>query len=207
MFRKTSLKPRKKPRQARSSQLVDVILQAAARILEREGLTGYNSNRIAEVAGVSIGSFYQYFPNKEAVTAQLIRQSQEQLIEGVSAVLDQSGDEAFETAMARLLAVVTDYQLQRPALAAALDREEARLPVDEIIQESRARIMDRLVLFFQTRGLIPLQGTLHDVVADIITICRALCDATLDGPPVTREALLQRLSFAVMGYLGQATRR
>ena len=65
------LNPRKSPCQRRSRATVEAILDAAARILAHEGLGAMNTNRIAETAGVSIGSLYQYFPNKEAVLAAL----------------------------------------------------------------------------------------------------------------------------------------
>lgn len=58
---------RKEPKQARSRATVETIVQAGARILSDEGWAGFTTNRIAELAGVSIGSFYQYFPNKLAL--------------------------------------------------------------------------------------------------------------------------------------------
>ncbi|MBR8500820.1 TetR/AcrR family transcriptional regulator, partial [Burkholderia cenocepacia] len=56
------LSPRKAPRQRRSVATVDAIVEAAARILERDGFDGYTTNAVAALAGVSIGSLYQYFP-------------------------------------------------------------------------------------------------------------------------------------------------
>jgi len=64
-------KPRKAPRQARARLTVDAILMAAAHILRTEGPERMTTNRIARKAGVSIGSLYQYFPNKEAIVAVL----------------------------------------------------------------------------------------------------------------------------------------
>ena len=55
---------RKEPRQARSRATVEAIVQAGARILSDEGWAGFTTNRVAELAGVSIGSLYQYFPDK-----------------------------------------------------------------------------------------------------------------------------------------------
>jgi AcrR family transcriptional regulator len=62
-------RPRKIPRQARSLATVEVILDAAALLLVDEGYEQATTNRIAERAGVSIGSLYQYFPNRESVVA------------------------------------------------------------------------------------------------------------------------------------------
>ncbi|WP_394820814.1 TetR family transcriptional regulator [Pendulispora albinea] len=62
---------RNKPRQARSAQLVQDILEAAIRVLTREGARRFTTVRVAEEAGVSVGSLYQYFPNKEALLFRL----------------------------------------------------------------------------------------------------------------------------------------
>lgn len=64
--------PRKRPRQARSVATFEAILEAAARILESLGFAGFNTNAVAELAGVSIGSLYQYFPSKDALIVELI---------------------------------------------------------------------------------------------------------------------------------------
>jgi AcrR family transcriptional regulator len=63
--------PRKLPVQARSAQLVADILKAAVRVLEREGAARFTTIRVAEAAGVSVGSLYQYFPNKQAILFRL----------------------------------------------------------------------------------------------------------------------------------------
>lgn len=65
------LSSRKEPRQARSAQLVADILEAAVRVLAREGAHRFTTARVAETAGISIGSLYQYFPNKEAILFRL----------------------------------------------------------------------------------------------------------------------------------------
>lgn len=62
---------RKQPRQARSTELVRAILQAATQVLESEGVHRFTTARVAEKAGISIGSLYQYFPNKAAILFRL----------------------------------------------------------------------------------------------------------------------------------------
>jgi AcrR family transcriptional regulator len=63
--------PRKRPKQERSARLVTAILQAAIRVLERDGAAAFTTIRVAERAGVSVGSLYQYFPNKESILFRL----------------------------------------------------------------------------------------------------------------------------------------
>jgi AcrR family transcriptional regulator len=66
------VRPRKKPVQKRSQVTVDAIIEAAARSFVREGYASATTNRIAEVAGVSVGSLYEYFPNKASLLLALI---------------------------------------------------------------------------------------------------------------------------------------
>lgn len=78
------ISPRKKPGQARSRDTVEAILRATARILVKEGYEGMTTNQVARVAGVSVGSLYQYFPGKEALVAALIDRHQEEVFAALS---------------------------------------------------------------------------------------------------------------------------
>ena len=68
---KPQISSRKQPRQARSADLVAAILDAAAQVLAKEGAHRFTTARVAEKAGVSVGSLYQYFPNKTAILFRL----------------------------------------------------------------------------------------------------------------------------------------
>ena len=70
--KKVDITPRKSPRQARSQEMQSSILAAARRLLLRQGYAGFNTNRIAEATGISIGSLYQYFPNQESIALCLL---------------------------------------------------------------------------------------------------------------------------------------
>ncbi len=69
--RTPAISSRKKPQQARSSDLVAAILEAAVQVLAKEGAQRFTTTRVAEKAGVSVGSIYQYFPNKAAILFRL----------------------------------------------------------------------------------------------------------------------------------------
>jgi AcrR family transcriptional regulator len=87
MHRQVRTTPRKQPRQERSKATVDAILEASARVLVKHGFDGLTTNAAATAAGVSIGSLYQYFPNKEAIVAALIENHLEQMNTAVLAEL------------------------------------------------------------------------------------------------------------------------
>jgi len=79
---------RKQPRQARSSELVATILIAATQVLAKEGASRFTTARVAEKAGVSIGSLYQYFPNKAAILFRLQRDEWQQTTALLRSILD-----------------------------------------------------------------------------------------------------------------------
>ncbi len=89
--------PRKKAKQARSHATIEAILQAAAHILVHDGIDAASTNRIAEKAGVSVGSLYQYFPSKEAVIFALVerhvQRMQKQLEDHVQQFVDAPVEE------------------------------------------------------------------------------------------------------------------
>src|SRR5580658_8284104 len=120
----SSLNARKTPGQMRSVATVAAILEAAARILETRGLDSYTTNEIAARAGVSIGSLYQYFPSKDAITLSLIQRESATLVEEINAA---SCMEDPKKALGAMIAAAVHHQLRRPKLARLLDFEEERL--------------------------------------------------------------------------------
>ena len=66
---------RRMPRQARAQATMDSILEAAAQVLQRSGVEGFNTNAVAERAGVSIGTLYQYFRDKDAILVAVARRA------------------------------------------------------------------------------------------------------------------------------------
>ncbi|CAI8820271.1 TetR family transcriptional regulator [Pseudomonas chlororaphis] len=82
---------RKAPKQARSTELVAAILEAATQVLAREGAQRFTTARVAEKAGVSIGSLYQYFPNKAAILFRLQSDEWQQTTQMLRSILEDLG--------------------------------------------------------------------------------------------------------------------
>ena len=87
---------RKRPSQARSASLVAAILQAAARVLADEGAQRFTTARVAEKAGVSVGSLYQYFPNKAAILFRLQTDEWRDTADLLHGILAESGRSPLE---------------------------------------------------------------------------------------------------------------
>ena len=79
----------KNPTQSRSKAVIDAILEASTRILISKGMEKLTTNHIAEVAGVSIGSLYQYFANKESIVVKLIESHKEKEFERITNIMTQ----------------------------------------------------------------------------------------------------------------------
>lgn len=78
---------RRRPSQARACTTQLLIFETAARVLEEEGLDRFNTNRLAELSGFSVGTIYQYFANKQAIIQALVRHEQEKMLEEIRAAL------------------------------------------------------------------------------------------------------------------------
>tara|TARA_Y100000996_G_scaffold401347_1_gene372200 strand:+ start:517 stop:1095 length:579 start_codon:yes stop_codon:yes gene_type:complete len=78
---------RKKPKQKRSKLMVDNILEASIRVLKQHPYQQFTTNRVAEAAGISIGSLYQYFPNKQSMLLELEIRTVNEMIENVEKLL------------------------------------------------------------------------------------------------------------------------
>ena len=90
MTRPTDHSPRKQPTQERSRRMRSRILEASLRVLQQQGALGFTTTRVADEAGISVGSLYQYFPNKHALVFALHDDDIEQGWEHIRAVLDRT---------------------------------------------------------------------------------------------------------------------
>lgn len=124
---RTFLTPRKMPVQARSRATFDAIIQAATYILTEKGWEGLTTNAIAERAGVNIGSLYQYFPNKEAVMAELQRRHADAIHAELQQALTRLPQQpSLRAAVAQLIEMVIQEHRIAPAVHKAITEELPR---------------------------------------------------------------------------------
>lgn len=195
-----TLKPRKRPVQARSAEMVGVILEAAARVLEQKGLEGYTTNAVAAVAGVSVGSLYQYFPGKDALTVALIDRETAMLMHDVLAIdMQQEG----RVVLRGLIAACTMHQMRRPILARLLDFEEERLPLRQRDEVITADLMEIVLALLPRLSLADFEAP-QVIAVDILAIIRGMVDAAGERGESDRRRLEDRVCRAVFGYLDLA---
>jgi AcrR family transcriptional regulator len=126
MARKPATKPRKHASQERSRATVDALIEATARILVREGFDKASTNRIAEVAGVSVGSLYQYYPGKEALVAAVIDRHNQDIMRVVRSALAEVASQPIEKAVRRIVAVAIEAHRIDPRLHRVLAEQIPR---------------------------------------------------------------------------------
>lgn len=195
--------PRKQPRQARSRATVDALLDAAARVLVQEGYGAANTNRIAEVAGISVGSLYQYFPSKEALIVALRQRHAAQMGALLQEQAQKLAGAALPTAVQTLVHAVVQAHLVDPALHRALGEQVPRAVLlnhqDDIGDAMRATLLALLVAH---RDAI--------LVRDLALACfvlmhtvEALVHAALDVPePRSSMAVMEtEIQAVVLRYL------
>jgi AcrR family transcriptional regulator len=194
MTKSRTLELRKKPGQSRSADTVATILEAAARILETEGFAGYTTNAIAERAGVSIGSLYQYFPGKDAVTVALLERETNMLLADAS---EAEGATDVQAGLRGVIRAAVGHQMRRPTLARLLDIEEARLPIGP--RNAGVAAQGQTVL----SGLLARRGhpDAEILAGDVLAIIRGMVDAAGQRGETDADRLEQRVIRAVFGYL------
>lgn len=196
--RRHSLKPRKIPQQSRAEQTVAAILEAAARILEAKGLDGLNTNLVAQRAGVSVGTLYQYFPGKDAIIVALSKRELAVFLAEAQGALSQPDG---QRALKYLITVSVHQQLRRPLLARALDFEENRPAISKELAACKAPF-DDLMRQILAHDDIPRQADTAIAIDDLLAILRAIVDAAGERGEADRGALEARVRRALFGYLG-----
>jgi AcrR family transcriptional regulator len=142
--RKPQIAPRKQPQQARSNELVAAALQAAVQVLAKEGAQRFTMARVAERAGVSVGSLYQYFPNKAAILFRLQNdewRETSELLRGILAERERPPLERLRRLVHTFIRSECDEAEMRVALndAAPLYRDA---PEAQEVRASGGRILD-----------------------------------------------------------------
>lgn len=189
-------RPRKAPSQSRSEETVAAIVEAAAQVLEAEGFEGFNTNAVARRAGVSIGSIYQYFPGKDALTVALIQRETKRFYDDMAVALTKRSGKA---ALEYLIGAAVRQQLQRPILARLLDIEEGRPALRNEIGASALQSLFTTIV----QRAVPKHKRPEVVAGDLYGIIRGLVDAAGERGETDIASVERRLHAAVFGYLSK----
>jgi AcrR family transcriptional regulator len=211
MAQKLQTRPRKSASQERSRSTVDALVEATTRILIKEGYDRASTNRIAEVAGVSIGSLYQYFPSKEALVAAVVDRHSEELSAVTRSALVKMAARPIEAAAREFVSVAIDAHRVNPKLHGVLAEQIPRVGRLENIE---ANVRDGYAL---VRGYLEAHCEEIDV-ADldlaafvVVTVVEALTHAAvLRRPDILADDKAKQFvddaTRLIVGYLRPSSR-
>jgi AcrR family transcriptional regulator len=196
---------RKLPVQERSRVTVDALLEATARILVKEGFDHASTNRVAAVAGVSVGSLYQYFPSKEALVAALIDRHNQEIRQAVQGEVANALNLPIPQAVRKLVAVAVEAHRIDPRLHRALTEQIPR--VGRL--ENRENFNSQNYALFATY----LERHRDEIRVADLELAAFVCVTTIEALTHTAvlhqkivsdeamEALINEATWLIVGYL------
>lgn len=194
---------RKHPRQERSRQMVDKLLEATARVLTQRGLDGTTTPAIAEAASVSVGSLYQYFDGKDALIAALL----DKRVADLTRLLDTQAGQAARMSLREIvqgtIRLTLSFMHSEEGLYLELARNWHRLPVNRV-----ADVMEQYIL--ETSRLYFLQHQLDYPIRDLPLRLFIIYNSTLftlmrlmsqNPGRLDHDAVVDGLTDMITGYL------
>jgi AcrR family transcriptional regulator len=173
-----ALRPRKSPVQARSAATIDALHVAAIQVLTRDGLSRCTTTRVAARAGISVGSLYQYYPNRDALLAAVLEQHLDEVAGAVEGACRAHQGKPVSDMASGLIAAFLAIKLRNP-------------------KESKA-----LYAVAGERGGAALAGRMHGrMVAAITAMLESAPDAHFDNAAVTAAIALNAMVGPVRAFL------
>ena len=193
---------RREPTQRRSRQTVEAVLDAVLRILKREGLQAVTTNHIAEVAGVSIGSVYQYFPDKQAIFSALHQRHVQEIDRLVESTLVRHANASLEDLVGALMEALIEAHAMDPELHELLTTQVPHRTHGSQDFATRLRGIFRLAIASKDTHL-KSRGDIEKVVFVVANMVDALSHAVVLHRPagLAMRELKDEGVGAVMAYL------
>jgi AcrR family transcriptional regulator len=205
MARTIPTNPRKSASQERSRATVQALLDATARVLTKEGYDRASTNRIAATAGVSVGSLYQYFPNKEALVAALVARHNREMLDLLREALKEVASLDLATAIAKLVRAAVDAHRVDPALHRVFDEQVPRMGQLAKIEALQGETFRLVRSYLEGRRNEIAVRDLDVATSILVTTVEALTHQFVihrpDAPARDRDRFIDEVTRLVVGYL------
>lgn len=198
--------PRRQPRQARSQHMVEAILEATARVLVERGYAGTNTNLVAERAGVSVGSVYQYFPNKDSLVTALHERHAAQMYLAIDTVLASTRPRSLRGHIEAIVhAFLAAHQVE-PALHKVLEKEFPFFDAPKDGSPADASIFRRVRDLLEEHRTQIAQRNLDLATWTVLQVMESLVHAAVIDPPkkFSGKEIERAIADVVLGYLMSA---
>ena len=200
-----SIAMRKQPQQERSRQMVATLIEATSRCISRHGLDGTTTPLIAELAGVSVGSLYQYFDSKEALIKALIQKLLNDVTQALKSVpIEQNA--TVRDLVGNTIRLGFALLHSNEGLYLELVRNWHRLPTQDVADTFQQHFMEMARFYFlkhyREHPIQNLQVRLFIIInSTLFTTVRLLSQ---DNPFLNEEEVIQGLTDMIAGYLERA---
>jgi AcrR family transcriptional regulator len=205
MARAVPTNPRKSASQERSRATVQALLDATARVLTKEGYDRASTNRIAATAGVSVGSLYQYFPNKEALVAALVARHNREMLDLLREALKEVASLDLATAIAKLVRAAVDAHRVDPALHRVFDEQVPRMGQLAKIEALQGETFQLVRSYLEKRrdeiSVRDLDSTTSILVTTVEALTHQFVIHRPGAPERDRDRFIDEVTRLVVGYL------
>ena len=202
------LEPRKSPMQARSTASVDAILEATLQVLLQLGKERLTTTKVALRAGVSVGTLYQYFPNKSALLQAALKRHMTDVVEAIDLVAKQQQGAPLRQMVTALINAFFAAKMKDAKASVALYSVSSDVDGAKIVQQVATRINKTIVRMLTTSS--EQLTTDPELVAIMIQAFMAgVSRRLLDSPSPEKhlDTLLQELIFIACTYLDACSTR
>ncbi|MGS0737247.1 TetR/AcrR family transcriptional regulator [Pseudomonas sp. GG8] len=199
---KASLKPRKSAVQARSAATVDALHTATLQVLTRHGLVRCTTTRVAERAGISVGSLYQYYPNRDALLAAVLEKHLLEVAEAVERTCEQCRGKPVSDMAAELVSAFLAVKLRNPAMSKALYAIAAERGGAELVVRINTRIVAAIAAMLATSSDAQFEAPVliaTVALSALVGPVRTLLEGC--APPLFEASLEQQLTLLLTAYL------
>jgi AcrR family transcriptional regulator len=198
----TALEPRKSPVQARSTASVEAILKATIQVLLKFGKERLTTTRVAARAGVSVGTLYQYFPNKSALLRAALQRHMDEVVQAVETVCREQAGASLQTMATAIVTGFLEAKMKNVKASLALHAVSSDIDGARIAREAGLRA---------NRSIVALLATASNKVTTDPELVAAMLQATMAGvsrrllesssPEADYETLRNELAFLASSYL------
>ena len=197
-----SLEPRKKPVQERSTVTVDAIYEATFQVLLAVGPDSLTTTRVAERAGVSVGTLYQYFPNKQSLLLSVLKKHQDQVASAVELACRGNHGQQVSAMIESVVEAFVDAKMERSdismALYATANGVQERALLDKAMKRALAAMVSMLATAPNTK-FADLPFTSLMLISAMGGATRAVLEA--GSSPRMVRLLRKQLVLLCQGYL------
>jgi AcrR family transcriptional regulator len=196
--------PRKKPTQARSRATFEAIIEGGAQVLVEDGFHQMTTNSIAERAGVSIGSLYQYFPNKEAIVASIVERFAERQFELLVHGLQEIANAPLEDVVRHLVNAMFEAKQAEPELNRVLVEQLPPIGQLDVMRDWTEQACQMIEMALQTRRDEVEVEDLEMAAFMMVTACHGIMHSTLLDRPrlLDSEEIREHTARMMLQYLG-----